>query len=479
MPVNTMSSSVQVWLSRWMRCRDFYEGSDVVKSKGSLYLPMLPSHGENSRKYDSYKKRALFYNAMARTVDGLAGAVFQKTPDYDVSKDLLAELSDITLTGVPLDIFSLTLCREILTVGRCGVLIDMPNAVTANNDLRPYWRVYPAESIYSCRVAWINQSFVFTRVVLSEAIEVFDPKDEFAVETRKQFRVLRLLTDSHPTYTSQVYTQSPKDPSKFEAGEVTVPTRRGEPLPFIPFQILNATSLAVDIEKPPLLDLTDVLWSHYLTSADLEQGRHVTSLPQPWVSGVPKTTKGEYPALVIGSGKAWILDKEGRAGMLEYTGQGLASLEKAEESKRKLMATLGARLLESQPSTQETATAVSMRHAGDAASLKTIAQVLEAGITRGLRVHDWWTSTLSTPAESTAMCELNKEFFGQKMSPQELQALLAALQADEISHKTFWEALRRGDIARVGVSSEEEKAEIARQRTSDDFEVTDGDTADI
>src|SRR5206468_661127 len=136
---------------------------------------------------------------------------------------------------------------------------------------------------------------------------------------------------------------------------------------FIPFTFVGATSLSPNVDKPPLLDLVEVNLSHYRSSADLEHGRHYTALPTPWVSGMRPDSN-----LRIGAGVAWVLeDPTAKAGMLEFTGQGLQALEKALESKEKQMAVLGARLLEMQPRLQETAEAVRLRHNGDAATLST------------------------------------------------------------------------------------------------------------
>ena len=96
----------------------------------------------------------------------------------------------------------------------------------------------------------------------------------------------------------------------------------------------------------PLLDLANVCLSHYRSSADLEHGRHFTALPQVRTSQEliqMNTTK----AFMSGQGTAWVIPNEqAKVGFLEFSGQGLGSLERALEQKKKMMAVLGARLLE-------------------------------------------------------------------------------------------------------------------------------------
>ena len=166
----------------------------------------------------------------------------------------------------------------------------------------------------------------------------------------------------------------------------------------------------------------------------------------------------------IGSSVAWNLGDGGTAGMLEMSGSGATAIAANMEAKEKRMAVLGARLLEEQPGGgSETAEAVRMRHGASTASLRVIAQVVEQALTWVLQVHGWWVGLEKEPADVDASVELNKEFLAIKMQPAELQSLTMALQAGEISHETYWFNLTQGGIARPGITSEEERAEIDRQ----------------
>jgi len=141
-----------------------------------------------------------------------------------------------------------------------------------------------------------------------------------------------------------------------------------------------------------------------------------------------------------------------------------------EEGKRKMMATQGARLLEDQSSVPETLGAVSMRHAGDHATLRTVTQTTEQGLTQCLQIHVWWLGTEDKPEATKAMVELNKEYFAIKMSAQDLQALVGALQADTVSYKTFYAQLQSGGLARPGVTAEQEQTEIESEQETPELE---------
>jgi len=71
MPINSIHPEYTANFVRWTRSRDTYEGSDTVKAKGKMYLPALS--GQTAVEYSSYRDRALYYGATARTLAGLVG----------------------------------------------------------------------------------------------------------------------------------------------------------------------------------------------------------------------------------------------------------------------------------------------------------------------------------------------------------------------------------------------------------------------
>lgn len=440
---------------RWERCRDVVAGSDAVKKAGVKYLPALDSHKTDASKYEDFKKRALFYNAGGRTVNGLSGSIFQKAPSIETGDKKVEEhLKDITLNGEPIESFALKTTQEYLTTGRYGILIDMASEEAV--EARPYWVGYRAEDIVNWRFKAMGGDQELILVVLREFILEYNTTDEFEAKPTIQFRVLRLSDEG--TYTQQIYKKVAEKAGdteiKYEGGEVTTPMRRGKALDFIPFALPWA------VNTPPLLDLIDVNLSHYRSNADLKHGLHFTALPTPWVSGgVGDTTK----PLHIGSGTAWVLDKEGRAGMLEFTGKGLGAVRTDLQDMQRMMATLGARLLEEAPRYAETATSVSMRHGSDYATLRTLAQIVEQQLSWALKVHEWWLSTEALVANMSGKIELNKVFLDNQVTADELRALLLALQSNSISYKTFYARLSTAGWTREGIPPEEELKDIETQ----------------
>ena len=460
MPVNTPREEYTGFASIWRRMRDTYAGRDAIIKAGDLYTPRLPAASPTAQ--EAYLHRGNFYNAVRRTVAGLTGGVFQKTPRFDVPRRVQPWLDDVTLTGVPMTAFALGATEEVMLMGRVGALVEMADSPLT--EPRPYFVPYTAENILNWDTTTLAGDEVLTLLVLREAPRTADADDPFRYTSVEQYRELRLtVIDGSLHYMQQLWQRPAAGGDVVRVGPPLTPLRRGEPLSFIPFVFFGPAFTTTDLKDPPLLDLANLNLAHWRNSCDHEQGLHLVALPTPYVSGM-KGGGEDSDTLHIGPSTIWILDKEAKAGMVQFSGAGMSALEKALLAKQHQMATLGAKLLEEQPTVaQETATAVLARHAGEHATLRTMAQAMEQGLRTILQTMAWWDGLDAAPRDVPVKVELNKDFLQVKAQPQEVQTALATLQAGEISYETFWHILTEGGWARYGITAEEEKREISRE----------------
>lgn len=456
MPVNAQHEDYRRMLPKWQRCRDVSEGQDAVQGAGEAYLPKLKE--QTPEDYLAYVKRAMFYNATWRTVAGLVGMLLRKPPVVKVPKPVEELLEDVTMSGVPLQLFVQEVCEEALKQGRLGVLVDYPSvdvqgmtlADAQQQNLRPTMCVYRTESIINWRKERVNNVWTLVLVVLKE--KYYERTNEFEQKCEDRYRVLDLTEGKYRVRMYKV--QDTRDVLLNE----TFPLMGNKPLAFVPFTFLSTDDNTDEVDDPPLIDLVDVNLSHYRTSADLEHGAHFTGLPTPWVAGHMMDNPGEK--LYIGSQAAWVFrDPLAKCGYLEFSGQGLEALETRLANKEKQMAVLGARMLEPQQKGVETAERASIHRKGEESMLSAAAQALSLGLERALRWFCQWSGA-DVAAKDAVECELNREFYPTPMSDKMLTALVMAWQQGAISFETLFDNLQGGDVIDGDKTAEEEQAAI-------------------
>lgn len=448
---------------RWKRCRDAYSGTDAVKEAGTDYLPFLGnrSNPDDNANYEGYKERALWYNATARTVDALLGMVFRKPAEVTVPESIKPFLKDVTLTGVGLDEFAKLILREVLIVGRCGAMVEMDKANedgTIPVNPRPWFVERDAEALPNWMVDYVNGAEILVMAAIHENETEEDPNDPFVPKEVEQYRVLVLQGG---VYRVDIWHKDEKQTDQDKQWfiyETYTPVMRGKPLDHIPFSFFGPIGCSPMVQKPVILDVADVNYSHYRSSADLEHGRHFTGLPQPWAAGFPHEEGMEYR---IGSTVAWVTSEpNAKASFAQVTG-GFDSLEKALTEKRDMMASLGARLIEQyMRNERETATAVQMRHGGEAGTIQQICISVNAGIEKLLRWMAEWVGVTDKAELDSISYKLNTDLFENRMDPAEMTSLMALWQSGGISWETLYANLEAAEISIPGRKAEEEKAEI-------------------
>jgi hypothetical protein len=484
-PVNSTHPDYDANAAAWLRAREVMSGEDAVKEAGERYLPRLES--QNTDEYLAYKERGSFFNATSRTADGFIGLIFRRPPFIKLPEgksalsSALAQFNgDADMLGTPLVSYAKNVVHEVIAVGRAGTLIDWEGIAES----RVYVSQYAAENILNWRVERVGGRNILTMVVLHEcgmrkAAGGMQESDPFVQEPVEQIRVLRLEAGSasrsatdgaqgtaRPTQRKCVVeiwqreekaaqSHRRKDKKDWKLVETRTPLRLGKPLPLIPFVFHGPRHAQPSVEKLPLSDIIAVNLDHYRLNADYKHGLHFTALPTAWVSGFERSD-----SLRIGSSSAWVAEAPGAtAGFLEFTGQGLTTFERAMDRDERLMAVLGSRLLEGQKKVGETAQAIELRQSGENSILGNIAVNVSASLTQVMQWAHWWNSTEDSPDDVTGeqvLIELNTDFSTKGMSAQEVQAIVAAWQANAISRDTMTQLFRRGEVLPEGRTTEEE-----------------------
>lgn len=440
MPVTMTHPEYRKWEPDWIKCRDAYNGQRDIKAKGPQYLPRLT--GQTDSEYKAYKERALFYAITSKTVGAMLGMAISKPPVLKYPKGMEYYFEE--RSGIQFHETMSTSIAENLLMGRFGALVDRPK-----EGGRPYIRYYLAEDILNWKTDMNGDPYL---VVLREYAYTDETDDRFNQDTCLVYRVLELVNGK--------YVQTLYDEKGGYTGEV-VPTNTGKTMSFIPFFVLNPFGVGFETTKPPMLDIVDINISHYRTSADLEHGRHFTGLPTPVVIGVAPDTK-----LKIGSMTAWVLpDPSCDAKFLEFTGQGLQSLEKAMEEKQAQLASLSARLLDNSSNGSEAADTVKLRYMSETASLASIIRADEAFLNSVFKA----IAIMEELNPNEVSILLDKEFLNTRLNAQEILKLTESFLQGGMSAEAYVFNLRRGDALPADRSDEDEikAAQEARQKVID------------
>lgn len=431
MPANNTHPSYNNWAHKAVKTRTVIAGEEEVKSAGEMFLPHL--NGLSRAEYEDYKDRAQFYNASRRTLSALVGSVFRRGATFTRPAELDDVINDIDLDGTSANHFTKQILKEVLTVGRHGILVDYDETTK-----RPYCSHYIGETIINHRMGMHNGILQLDMVVLAESKETIDPQDEFETSYQTCYRVLRL---QEGVYTQQIYYV---DGNRTYAGEITIPTIQGRTLEYIPFVVINTTSLGCDYEDSPLLDLVNMNINHYKFSADIGHSLHFTALPTPFATGVDNYggESKEATPLRIGSTNMLMLPQGSTVGMLEFSGAGVNSLRQYLNDCEGKMGKLGARLLEKPSAQPETAETTSIRQAAEGSALITVVESVDAGITMALK---YCADYMNIDIDSVD-AELNRDFIDAKMNSKSLIELIQAYQTGGISEETLYYNLHKGEI---------------------------------
>ena len=453
------------------RSRDTHSGTDAIKQTAPMYsnvvlstdeeyLPKL--NGQDKKQYNSYKKRAVFYGAMSRTVTALVGAIDRKPPEVKGADALEDFMKDVTGTGVSLDEFLKEVEEEVMISGRVVVCVDRKNS----KDNRPYLVWYKSEDC----INWFSEEYTdfdqrLAGMVFRESYFDRDKDNKYKQIQKDQYREFTL---ENGNVTVNIWRPEDEDNGgapivniigkeekpRYVIKETYKLTNRAKPLGFIPCVPIVADGSPFEVPKPPLLDLVDVNLAHYRNSADYEHGMHWTALPTPVLTGL----NGKDSKISIGSGSAIILpDPQSSAMFLEFSGTGLGVIKTAMDHKESMMSALGARMLASRMDQSTSAEVTRINYSGETASLCNVARSMSRGMARMLRMVALWENFKG--AENIEVI-LNEDYVDTKLEGADITALMSAYQGGAISLDSLIWNMASGERIPVGRTVDDEIALI-------------------
>lgn len=454
----------------WKLIRDVLGGKKYIDEEEETYVP---NPGErDADEYAAYLKRACWYNATARTLEGYVGAIFRKDLEVEVPQEIEYLLEDTDGEGSTITQFSKKSAKDVVGLGRYGLLVDFPVADNVKTlaeeqklNLRPHILGFSPESIVNWREERRGARTILTQVLIRETYEtvgyhVFDrhfgTRYRLLELDKDGFYVIRVLEQT--TTKNEKGIEIPVYAQKEEELKPTLPG--GKRLDFIPFLVVGSEDSTIKIDRPPLYDLAQLNISHYINSAELEDAAAVIGQPTTWINGVdPTFIQENYGKLKYGSRVTWLLPPESEAGMIESKSEKnliLKLLEKKEEE----MIGLGARIVaDTTVRGSEATESVKLRRSGEASVLASITDNISSAMKKVLE----WAALWKGVENPEIKFKLNKDFFSARLSHQDISALVSAWQSGAISQSVMLDNLRNGEIISETKSNEDVINEIEEE----------------
>lgn len=453
-------------LPDWELVADVCAGERAVKSKGQIYLPKpnpLDNSRQNEARYEAYKKRATFFNATGRTLQGLVGSAFRVSPEAQIPPALDYLHTDASGSGVSIYQQSQSVLASVLQKGRSALYVDYPAtespttlAQQRSGLIRANILAIDAAQVINWRSELFGGVHRLSLVVIEETVEEIDG---FGVAEVMQWRALELIEG---VYTVTVWREDEKG-NLFVFSQVQPRDGSGNYWDLIPFTFVGAQNNDSSVDPLPLLDLALINVAHYRNSADYEDSVFFVGQVQPYITGLHEQwrdwmTDPKHPerAIYIGSRSPLLLPQGATFGLVQA--QPNMIVREAMQDKERQMIALGARLI-SKGEAVKTATEAQAENEIQHSVLSLAVQNVSEAYTQAVS----WCARFMNVAASAIEYAINTKFSETTFDPQALTALVQAWQAGRVPSSDVTTNLQRMGI----ISSEKTAEQVADELDSE------------
>lgn len=343
----------------------------------------------------------------------MIGVIHGKETQIDMPDGLSDLWEDADGNGMPLEAFHRRITRNLLTLGRYGVLTSAPEGGG-----EPYLVGYAGDSI----INWDRDFFVLD--------ETGWRRKGFEWEKVPRFRVLMLESGR---FVSMIY--EGKELSEIASSQPEA--QGGAGLDAVPFAVGNAREISACIEAPPLIGVANAVINSYQLSADLRWQLHMSG--QETLVAI----NGEAPK-AVGAGVAHsMINAQGQTPDLKYVSPSCSGIDAHDTAIQKQIdaaVMAGARMFEQQSGTQESGEARRLRFASETANLMSVAQVSAGLLEQGLR----FASVMKGLNPDDVVVTPPKDLLDSTMSAQDFAQLFGVYTQGGMSWETFYERGQAG-----------------------------------
>ena len=439
--VGKPSKAYNVMAEDWKIVRDTYGGTKAMRKAGVTYL--FQEKNESNDNYSKRLKQSIFFNAIKKTIDDMAGRVFDKHVELsETAPSYLNEFKgNVDRLGTDLNNFTLAVFKDALKLGKSHILIDTPvlNGTESKADkLRPYMKHIRCEDLIGWKSEEKDGIETLTQIRIKEKDAI--QTDGYEDEEVEQIRVL--LPNAW-----EIWRKNDKDDwvlysnGTREMAEITLVTVYTEKTGFM-------------TAKPPLMDLAYTNIAHWQSQSDQRNILHVARIPILFGAGLSAKDK-----VVIGATSLTVT--ENPTATLNYVEHSGASISAGYTDLEKLefqMQVQGLQLLVSDSS--KTATGEIRDNAKENSRLSIMVNNLQSAMEQAL---GFVLDMVNEPNKEFEVI-LNTDFGLSARGQQDLTLLLSAVTTGQISQETFLEEMKRRNVLLPSVDID---LEVAKSKEED------------
>ena len=437
----------------WTLTAHLRAGTNAMRAAGKMYLPQDPD--EAPKAYENRVRRSVLTNLYKKTADKLVGKPLKKPiiVEEDVPQEIRALLDDIDSLGTRLDVFAKEVFTQAVDDGLTHILVEYPDADKAaqkigefiNEDgtrslslrqaeelgIRPYARHVPASDVIGWKWQIIKGKKTLTQIRIIEIGRV-EGDDEFKQEMRDRVRVLE--RDQWRLYEKRT-SQTGGGQTKVEW---TVIEQGKNTLGRIPLVTLYTNQIGFMMGTPWLEDIAQLNVAHWQSDSDQRNLLHIARVPILFAKGFgDEDTKF---SLSIGSNSFLKGPSSADLKYVEHSGKGIEAGRNDLKDIEERIQFLGLEAMMKRPSGGVTATQSAIDSSESNSSLGMISQELENALEEML---DFFALWMEIGEDSGGSLTVFKDFGIEMADAADIDLLLKAKQAGEISQLTFLKEIKR------------------------------------
>lgn len=457
--VSTTSLAYDRMSARWELIDDLLGGSDRMRDAGPKWLPKNP--GEARSEYTSRLMRSFLKSMYEDTLEKLVSKPFEKEAALVNADSLPERLSriegDVDLEGSNVSQFIRRFFYELLHRGIAHVLIEYPRVSPELNaqqerelNVHPYWVLVTAPEL----IAWPSKKTEGGKRKL----------------TQIRLRTTRTISNGFGEEVQDIIRvyNAPEEGSEFVAWEIWVKDEKGkfvrtEDRGQLSFREIPLYSLQLNIKgfleaRPVLFDLAETNLEHWQSSSDQNNLLHIARVPILHTRG--ESEENISKPLEIGAGRAIRnTSTEADAKYVEHSGKALGAGEKHLEQLQEQAELLGMQPM-LRKANSSLATALALGDSKEESELQAYARALEGFF---LRLYEKSGELVGEQVPEGFGIDIFNDFGLQSRAAGEVEQLLKARQAGELSRETYLSEVQRRDLISSSIDLEEEISRIEEE----------------